>query len=127
MTRMKTGFVQTAKIKQDPQKLGINRDLKRKTVTKNLRMDSNVNVLIEQAAASSGTTFTSFVLEAAAARAERHLLDKCFIAVDGQSFSEIEQLLAADHQPTHRLKKLFALDKISSDESDNFAEKRLAP
>jgi uncharacterized protein (DUF1778 family) len=80
---------------------------KRKTVTKNLRVDASMSALIEQAAASTGMTFTSFVLEAAAARAERHLLDKCFITVDAQSFADIETLLAQDHEPTEKLKALF--------------------
>ncbi len=80
---------------------------KRKTLTKNLRVDAGMSALIEQAAASTGMTFTSFVLEAAAARAERHLLDKCFITVDAQSFSDIETLLAQDNEPTEKLKALF--------------------
>lgn len=80
---------------------------KRKTVTKNLRVDASMSALIEQAAVSAGMTFTSFVLEAAAARAERHLLDKCFITVDAQSFSEIETLLAQDYEPTEKLRALF--------------------
>jgi uncharacterized protein (DUF1778 family) len=112
------------------QKSATGPDKNRKTVTKNLRIDSNVSALIEQAAVSCGTTFTSFVLEAAAARAERHLLDKCFITVDANSFAEIEALLAMAHQPTNRLKSLFnsrdsELD--ASDRNDNFAEVRLAP
>lgn len=89
------------------QGLGGEGQSKRKTVTKNLRVDANMSALIEQAAASTGMTFTSFVLEAAAARAERHLLDKCFITVDAQSFTTIETLLAQDYEPTEKLKALF--------------------
>jgi uncharacterized protein (DUF1778 family) len=83
-------------------------------VTKNLRVESGIHALIEQAAASAGTTFTSFVLEAAAAQAQRHLLDKCFLSVGAKDFAEIEALLAMDHQPTERLKALF---KSSQDAS----------
>jgi uncharacterized protein (DUF1778 family) len=101
---------------------------RRKTVTKNLRIDLNVSTLIEQAAVSSGTTFTSFVLEAAAARAERHLLDKCFLSVDAGSFAEIKALLAQDHEPNERLKSLFkTVEGTSGDVNfrDNYAEVRL--
>jgi uncharacterized protein (DUF1778 family) len=99
---------------------------KRKTVTKNLRVESSVNALIEQAAASAGTTFTSFVLEAAALQAERHLLDKCFLTVDAKAFAEIETLLAQDHQPTERLRALFNKNKEAvRDAADNYAEVRL--
>ena len=99
---------------------------KRKTVTKNLRLESSVHALIEQAAASAGTTFTSFVLDAAAAQAERHLLDKCFLTVDAKAYAEIEALLAKDHPPTERLKALFETgEEKVGDPNDNYANVRL--
>jgi uncharacterized protein (DUF1778 family) len=125
---MKTRTSDHASTARQPDKRTVGLDVKRKAVTKNLRIDADMSRLIEQAAASTGMTFTSFVLEAAAARAERYLLDKCFITVDAHAFDEVEKLLDDDHRPTERLRALFKTKDSNSEEvnsNNNYAEVRL--
>lgn len=78
-----------------------------KSITKSLRIDASRNALIEQAAISAGTTFTSFILDAAAAKAEEQLLEKRLIMVESAVFADVEAMLAAERPVNEKLKALF--------------------
>lgn len=78
-----------------------------KSITKSLRIDASRNALIEQAAHSAGTTFTSFILEAAAAKAEEQLLERRLIMVDSAVFADVKSILAAERPVNDKLKALF--------------------
>lgn len=78
-----------------------------KSITKSLRIDASRNALIEQAAISAGTTFTSFILDAAAAKAEEQLLEKRLIMVESAVFADVEAMLAAERPVNQKLKALF--------------------
>lgn len=63
--------------------------------TINLRVSTARRSLIDQAAAVVGKTRTEFLLEAAAEKAQRVLLDQTVFALDAATFSRFERLLEA--------------------------------
>ncbi len=73
--------------------------------TLNLRIPKAERNLIDQAAASLGTTRTEFILQAARRAAEEALLDRAVLAVSPEAHAEFLRRLEAPAQPNERLRK----------------------
>jgi len=75
------------------------------TARKNLRMSERTEQLISAAAAAQGTDFTSFVLEAASAKARRVLLEERALEVTPAEVAQIQALLSGELEPNDELRR----------------------
>lgn len=73
--------------------------------TLNLRIPSTERNLIDQAAASLGTTRTDFILRAARRAAEEVLLERAVLSVSPEAYAEFVARLEAPPQPNERLRQ----------------------
>jgi len=73
--------------------------------TLNLRIGATERQLIDRAAASSGKTRTSFILEAARRAAEETLLEQSFLSVSPKAFGQFKTLLDAKPRSNAALKR----------------------
>lgn len=78
---------------------------KGRTGTLNLRIGAIERQLIDRAAASSGKTRTSFILEAARRAAEETLLEQSFLAVSPQAYNRFKSLLDTKPKANAALKR----------------------
>lgn len=76
-----------------------------RTGTLNLRIGAAERQLIDRAAASTGKTRTSFILEAARRAAEDTLLERSFLAVSPQAYDRFKTLLDMKPAPNAALKR----------------------
>jgi uncharacterized protein (DUF1778 family) len=72
----------------------------------NLRVRPEQRDLIDQAAASLGTSRTDFVLEAACLRAQDVLLERTYFAVNAKAFAAFASLLDQPSVPNPGLTRL---------------------
>jgi uncharacterized protein (DUF1778 family) len=71
----------------------------------NLRIDNDVRLLIDRAAALRGTSRSAFMIEAARQTAEQTVLDQAVMTVSPEAYAEFLALLDAPPQPNDRLLK----------------------
>jgi uncharacterized protein (DUF1778 family) len=73
--------------------------------TLNLRISATERALIDTAAASSGKTRTTFILEAARRAAEETLLDRTLMVASPEAYRDFVERLDRPPKPNERLRR----------------------